>query len=186
VPGNFDDETEAVISSGGANLGCEVLANVLWVEQDAAVGVEKGASEVIVLGAKAQKIKGTTTFAIDFDESDDEVHDEEAEHNRVSCLSESTINVITGERVSFQLEKGVSTGDFFTSRIFVLFIFFLKFLLFVFAEIFFPDSSSQREATIDIGKMKEVTQEPATLAEVLEIVPDGVDLETYKHCMEYC
>jgi hypothetical protein len=65
-----------------------------------------------VPGAKAQKIKGTTTLALDFDESDDEVHDEKAEHDRVSRLSESTINVITGERVSFQLEKGVSTSDF--------------------------------------------------------------------------
>jgi hypothetical protein len=73
----------------------------LRVEQDAIVGGEKGASEVVVPGAKVQKIKGTTTLALDFDESDDEVHDEEAEHDRVSHLSESTINVITGERVSF-------------------------------------------------------------------------------------
>jgi hypothetical protein len=56
-------------------------------------------------GAKTQKIKGTTSFALNFDESDDEVHDEEAEHDRVSCLSESTINVNTGERVSYQLER---------------------------------------------------------------------------------
>jgi hypothetical protein len=49
---------------------------------------------------------------LDFDESDDEVYDEEAEQDRVSRLSESTINVITGERVSFQLEKSVSIGDF--------------------------------------------------------------------------
>jgi hypothetical protein len=58
--------------------------------------------------------------------------------------------------------------------------------LFVFAEKFFPDSSSQREATVDIGKMKEVFQEPATPAEVLETVPDGVNLEAYKRYMEYC
>jgi hypothetical protein len=51
--GNFGDEIEAVISSGGANLGCEVLENILWVEQDAIVGGEKGASEVVVPGAKA-------------------------------------------------------------------------------------------------------------------------------------
>jgi hypothetical protein len=50
-PGKFGDEIEAVISSGGANLGCEVLENVLQVEQDATVG-EKGASEVVVPGAK--------------------------------------------------------------------------------------------------------------------------------------
>jgi hypothetical protein len=58
--------------------------------------------------------------------------------------------------------------------------------LFVFAEKFFPDSSFQRETTVDIGKMKEVAQEPATPAEVLETVPNGVNLEAYKHCMEYC
>jgi hypothetical protein len=40
--------------------------------------------------------------------------------------------------------------------------------------------------TVDVGKMKEVAQEPATPAEVLKIVPDGVDLEAYKPYMEYC
>jgi hypothetical protein len=73
----------------------------LRVEQDAIVGGEKGASEVVVPGANAQKIKDTTTLVLNFDESDDEVYDEEAEYVRVSRLSESTINVITGERVSF-------------------------------------------------------------------------------------
>jgi hypothetical protein len=34
--------------------------------------------------------------------------------------------------------------------------------------------------------MKEVAQEPTTPAEALENVPDGVDLEAYKRCMEYC
>jgi hypothetical protein len=80
--------------------------------------------KLLCLVRRHKKNKGTTTLALDFDESDDEVHDEEAEHDRVSRLFESTINVITGERVSFQLKKGVSTGDFFTSRIFVLFVFF--------------------------------------------------------------
>jgi hypothetical protein len=123
-PGKFGDEIEVVFSSRGANLGCEVLKNVLRVEKDATVVGGKGASEVVVPGAKTQKIKGTTTLALDFDESDDEVHDEEAEHDRVSRLSESTINVITGERVSFQLENSVSTGDFFYFVYFVLFVFF--------------------------------------------------------------
>jgi hypothetical protein len=40
--------------------------------------------------------------------------------------------------------------------------------------------------TVDVGKMKEVAQEPATPAEVLETIPDGVNPETYKRCMEYC
>jgi hypothetical protein len=34
--------------------------------------------------------------------------------------------------------------------------------------------------------MKEVAQEPATPAEVLETVPDGVNLKAYKCFMEYC
>jgi hypothetical protein len=40
------------------------------------------------------------------------IHDEEAEHDHVSRLSESTINMNTGERVSYHLENGVSIGDF--------------------------------------------------------------------------
>jgi hypothetical protein len=75
--------------------------------------------------------------------------------------------------------------------IFLLRVFFICFcllliLVFVFAEKFFPDSSSQMETTIDVGKMKEVAQEPAAPVEVLETVPDGVNLEAYKCCMEYC
>jgi hypothetical protein len=34
--------------------------------------------------------------------------------------------------------------------------------------------------------MKEVAQEPTTPAKVLKTVPDGVNLEAYKYCMEYC
>jgi hypothetical protein len=128
-PRNFGDEIEVVISSGGANLGCEVLQNVLRVEQDATVGDEKGASEVVVPCAKAQKIKDTTTLALDFDESDDEVYGEEAEYDRVSRLSESTINVITGERVSFQLEKSVSTGDGFFYFAYFCFVCLLEILV---------------------------------------------------------
>jgi hypothetical protein len=39
---------------------------------------------------------------------------------------------------------------------------------------------------VDVGKMKEVAQEPATPVEALEIIPDVVDLEAYKRCLEYC
>jgi hypothetical protein len=39
---------------------------------------------------------------------------------------------------------------------------------------------------VDVGKMKEVAQELATPAEDLETIPDGVDLEAYKRCLEYC
>jgi hypothetical protein len=34
--------------------------------------------------------------------------------------------------------------------------------------------------------MKEVAQEPATPAEASKTIPNGVDLEAYKRCMEYC
>jgi hypothetical protein len=109
--GKFGDGIGVVTSSGGGvNLGGEVTENVSQVVLENVVGVKQdvavGASEVAVPGAKSQKIKGTTTFALDFDESDDEVHDEKVEHDHASRLSESTINVNTGERVSYQLEKG--------------------------------------------------------------------------------
>ena len=39
--------------------------------------------------------------------------------------------------------------------------------------------------TVDIGKIKDVAQEPATPAEALETVRGGVDPKTYKRCMEY-
>jgi hypothetical protein len=105
-----------------------VLENIVGVKQDAAVG----ASEVAMPGAKSQKIKGTTTFALDFDESDDKVHDEEAEHDRTSRLSESTINVNTGERVSYQLENRVSNGDFILLLHVFLFCFYLLLIFVVF------------------------------------------------------
>ena len=52
-------------------------------------------------------------------------------------------------------------------------------------EEFFPDPSSQKETTVDIGKMKDVAQEPTTPTEALETIPSGVDPEAYKRCMEY-
>jgi hypothetical protein len=39
---------------------------------------------------------------------------------------------------------------------------------------------------VDVGKMKEVAQEPSTPAEILETIPNGVDPVAYKCCMEYC
>ncbi|CAD6212353.1 unnamed protein product [Miscanthus lutarioriparius] len=110
---------------------------------------------------KVCKGKGTTTVTLDFDDSNDDVFDEEVENAWASRLTESTIDVNTGEKVACQLEKGVSTDDFF------------------------PDPSS-KETTVDIGKMKDVAQEPATPAEALETIPGGVDFEAYMRCMEYC
>jgi hypothetical protein len=69
----------AVISPGGdVKLGGEdtenitqvAIENVVRVEQDAKAGTQKGVSKDIMPGAKTQKIKGTTTFALDFDECD--------------------------------------------------------------------------------------------------------------------
>jgi len=54
---------------------------------------------------KAHKGKGTTTVTLDFDDSDDDVFDKEAENARVSCLTESTIDVNIGEKVACQLER---------------------------------------------------------------------------------
>lgn len=62
--------------------------------------------------AKTQKVGGTTIVTLDFNESDDDVFNEEAEQDRASRLTDSTINVNTGEKVACQLEKGVSIGTF--------------------------------------------------------------------------
>jgi hypothetical protein len=67
--------------------------------------VETGAPKVRVL-----KGKGTTVVTLDFDESDDDVFDKKSENARASRLSESTIDVNTGEKVACHLEKGVTTG----------------------------------------------------------------------------
>ena len=72
---------------------------------------------------KAHKGKGTTTVTLDFDDSNDDIFDEEAKNARASHLTESTIIVNTSEKVAYQLEKGVSTGKFvlFSLRLFFYF-----------------------------------------------------------------
>ena len=49
---------------------------------------------------RAHKGKGTTTITLDFYDSDDDVFDEEAKNARASRLTESTIDVNTGEKVT--------------------------------------------------------------------------------------
>ena len=49
---------------------------------------------------KAHKGKGTTAVILDFDDSNDDIFDEEAEHARASCLTESTFDVNTSEKVA--------------------------------------------------------------------------------------
>ena len=58
----------------------------------------------------AKSHKGTFTATLDFDESEDDVFDEETRGSKAARLTKSTINVNTGEKVSCQLEKGISTG----------------------------------------------------------------------------
>ena len=68
-----------------------------------------------------------------------------------------------------------------------MFLFFLFETLLIFiVEKNFPDPLSRKETTVDIVKMKEVAQEPATPTEALETIPSGVDPEAYKRCLEYC
>ena len=50
------------------------------------------------LKVNAHKGKGTTTVTLDFDDSDDNIFDEEAKNARASHLSKSTIDVNTGEK----------------------------------------------------------------------------------------
>ena len=71
-----------------------------------------------------QKLR-LTRVRVHFDDSDDDVFDEEAKNARASRLTESTIDVNTGEKVACQLEKGVSTGKFVCYFCVVLFEFYV-------------------------------------------------------------
>ena len=78
---------------------------------------------------KVCKGKGTTTVTLDFDHFDDDVFDEEAKNARASRLTESTIDMNTGEKVACQLEKGVSIGNFACYYCFVWFEFYVSVLI---------------------------------------------------------
>jgi hypothetical protein len=56
----------------------------------------------------ARSRKGTFIATLDFDDSNDDVFDEEVKNAKASRLTESTINVNTREKVPCQLEKGVT------------------------------------------------------------------------------
>ena len=73
---------------------------------------------------KAHKGKGTTTVTLDFDDSDDDIFDEVAKNACASHRTESTIDVNTGEKVAYQLEKGVSTGKFILFSLRLFFFYF--------------------------------------------------------------
>jgi hypothetical protein len=60
--------------------------------------VDENLSKDGVCAAKDRK--GTVTATLDFDDSDDDVFNEEAEGARVARLTESTIDVNTSEKVS--------------------------------------------------------------------------------------
>jgi hypothetical protein len=80
-----------------------------------------GPMEINAPKAKDHKGKGTTTITLDFDDYDDDIFDEETKNARASRLTESTIDVNTGEKVAYQLEKGVSTGKFVLFSLCLLF-----------------------------------------------------------------
>ena len=73
------------------------------MEQDFDLG--GGPMETDAPKVKAHKGKGTTTVTLDFDDSDDDIFDEEAEHARATRLTKSTIDVNIGEKVACQLER---------------------------------------------------------------------------------
>ena len=88
-----------------------------------------GPVENDALKVKAHKGKGTTTVTLDFDDSDDAVFDEEVENARASRLTESTIDVNTGEKVAM----GVSMGKFTCNFVLFDFEFYVSILIFDFA-----------------------------------------------------
>ena len=55
--------------------------------------------------AKVHKVKGTTTVTLDFDDSDDDIFDEEAKNACASRLSKSTIDVNTCEKLHINLRR---------------------------------------------------------------------------------
>ena len=76
------------------------------------------------LKVNAHKGKGTTTVTLDFDDYDDDIFDKEAQNACASRLTESTIDVNTGEKVEYQLEKGVSTSKFVLFSLHLFFFYF--------------------------------------------------------------
>jgi hypothetical protein len=85
----------------GATLHVALPPQVVMQDTDLGGGpVETDAPKV-----KAHKGKGTTTITLDFDDFDDDVFDKEAKNARASRLTEFTIDVNTGEKVAYQLEK---------------------------------------------------------------------------------
>ena len=85
--------------------------------------LEGGPVETDAPKVKAHKGKGTTTVTLDFDDSDDDIFDKEVKNAHASRLTESTIDVNTGEKVVYQIEKGVSTGKFVLFSLCLLFYF---------------------------------------------------------------
>ena len=108
-------------TAGDVGATLHVASPPQIVLQDTDLG--GGPMETDAPRVKAHKGKGTTTVALDFDDSDDDIFDEEAKNARASCLTESTIDVNTGKKVAYQLEKGVSMGKFVLFSLWLLFTF---------------------------------------------------------------
>jgi len=85
-------------TAGDVGVTLHIASPPQVVMQDTDLGggpVETDAPKV-----KAHKGKGTTTVTLDFDDSDD-IFDEETKNVRASRLTESTIDVNTGEKVAY-------------------------------------------------------------------------------------
>ena len=69
---------------------------------------------------KLTRVRVLLPLPFDFD---DDIFDEEAKNAHASRLTESTIDVNTGEKVAYQLENGVSMGKFVLFSLCLLFYF---------------------------------------------------------------
>lgn len=67
---------------------------------------EVGAKKVESCASEAEVCKGTMIATLDFDDSDEDIFYEEAKGAKATRLSESTVDVNTGEKVNCCLEKG--------------------------------------------------------------------------------
>lgn len=73
--------------------------------------MDGGDSQTIVAALRNISGHKVTVFAnVDFDKSNEDVFDEEAEDARAGHLTNSTININTGEKVSCQLDDGMTMG----------------------------------------------------------------------------
>jgi len=107
----FDTQTPPVAELGDVDVRLGAPTPAVVEAQDVDANMGGGNAQVVGAVARGTRtLKGTITATLDFDESDEDVFDEEAEDSRAAHLIESTINVNTGEKVACQLEGGLTIG----------------------------------------------------------------------------